>query len=279
MAIDYFTKWVTTEAYTIVNQSDTINFVWKHLIYQFGVPRELVVDNGTQFQNNKLKELCNTYHIRLNFAFVSYSQSNGQAEATNKIILNMIKKSFEQSKGKWVEELPRVLWAYKTTKRSSVEETPFAMVYSIEAVIPIEIGLPTLRSDIVDRPDINQNQLLLNLDLGEETRQIAQIKLASYQQQARNFYAQKVKPYSFAVGDQVLHRIPTPQTKLQSNWEGPFEIAEVVGNSAYRLREIHRGKPIPKTQNALYLRKYYIYSHILYLKVVQFSDFSNYFAL
>ena len=47
MATDYFTKWVTTEAYTTVNQSDTINFVWKHLIYQFGVPRELVADNGT----------------------------------------------------------------------------------------------------------------------------------------------------------------------------------------------------------------------------------------
>ena len=56
------------------------------------------------------------------------------------------------------------------------------MVYSTEAVIPMEIGLPTLRSDIVDRPEINQNQLLLNLHLARETRQIAQIRLASYQQ-------------------------------------------------------------------------------------------------
>ena len=58
MATNYFTKWVTAEAYTTVNQSDSISFVWKHLICQFGVPRELVADNGTQFQNNKLKELC-----------------------------------------------------------------------------------------------------------------------------------------------------------------------------------------------------------------------------
>ena len=100
MAIDYFTKWVTAETYTTVNQSDTINFVWKHLICQFGVPRELVAENGSQFQNNKLKELCDTYHIKLNFASVSYLQSNGQAEATNKVILNIIKKSLEQSKRK-----------------------------------------------------------------------------------------------------------------------------------------------------------------------------------
>ena len=128
MATDYFTKWVTAEAYTTVNQSDTINFVWKHLICQFGVPRELVANNGTQFQNNKLKELCDTYHIKLNFAFVLYPQSNGQLEATNMAILNIIKKNLEQNKGKWAEELPRVLWAYRTTKHSFTGKTLFAIV-------------------------------------------------------------------------------------------------------------------------------------------------------
>ena len=81
------------------------------------------------------------------------------------------------------------LWAYRTTKCFSTRETLFAMVYGTEAVIPTEIVLPTLRFDVVDKLEINQNQLLLTLDLAEETRQIAQIKLALYQQQARNFYA------------------------------------------------------------------------------------------
>ena len=58
-----------------------------------------------------------------------------------------------------------MLWAYRATKRSSTEETPFVMVYGTKVVIPTEIGLPTLCSDIVDRPEVNQNQLLLNLDL------------------------------------------------------------------------------------------------------------------
>ena len=66
-----------------------------------------------------------------------------------------------------------MLWVYRSTKRSPTGETPFAMVYGTEVVIPTEIGLPTLHTDIVDKPEINQNQLLLNLDLAEETRQIA----------------------------------------------------------------------------------------------------------
>ena len=132
------------------------------------------------------------------------------------------------------------------------------MLYGTEAVIPTMIGLPTLRFNVVDTPTINQTQLLLNLDLAKETRQVAHIKMASYQQQARNFYAHKVKPCYFPMGDWVLRRIPTPQIKLQPNWESPFEIVEVVGNSAYRLKEIHGGKPVPQTWNALYMSKYYI---------------------
>ena len=148
----------------------------------------------TQFQNKKLKELCDTYHIKLNFASVLYPQSNGQAEVTNKAILNIIKKSLEQSKWKWAEELPKVQWAYRTTKCSSTGKTPFPMVCGTEAIIPKDIGVPTLRYDIADMSDVNHNQLLLNLDLAKENRQIAQIKLASYQQQTRNFYVQKVRP-------------------------------------------------------------------------------------
>ena len=67
-----------------------------------------------------------------------------------------------------------------------------------------------------------------------------------------------MKLCSFVVDDWVLHRIPTLQIKLQPNWEGPFEIAEVVMNCAYRLKEIHGEKPVPRTWNALCIKKYYI---------------------
>ena len=66
------------------------------------------------------------------------------------------------------------------------------------------------------------------------------------------------------MGDWVLRRISTLQTKLQPNWEGPFEVVEVVGNDAYRLKETHRGKPALRTWNALYLRKYYYIIVLVY---------------
>ena len=75
-----------------------------------------------------------------------YPQGNGQAEAINKVIVNGLKKRLDDVKGRWVEELPHVQRGYRTTPRRSIGETPFSMSYGTEAVIPIETGFPTLRT-------------------------------------------------------------------------------------------------------------------------------------
>ena len=74
-----------------------------------------------------------------------YPQSNSQAEASNKIIINSLKKRLEAIEGRWVEELPRVLWAYCTTSKLATGETPYSLVYRTEVVIPTEVIFLTLR--------------------------------------------------------------------------------------------------------------------------------------
>ncbi|RVW26969.1 hypothetical protein CK203_098766 [Vitis vinifera] len=60
----------------------------------------------------------------------------------NKTLITALKKRLEQAKGKWVEELPGVLWAYRTTPGRPRGNTPFALAYGMDVVIPTEIGLP-----------------------------------------------------------------------------------------------------------------------------------------
>ncbi|XP_062118570.1 uncharacterized protein LOC133832212 [Humulus lupulus] len=140
---------------------------------------ELARDMGIQRLN--VEELCDTYKIKLSFASVTYPQGNGQAEASNKFIFANIKKNLEDKKGAWAEELPKVLWENRTTKRSSTGESPYAMVYGTEAIIPTEVGLPTLRTEIAFDQTTNNIQLLHNLDLLEEVRTVAQLRLENYQ--------------------------------------------------------------------------------------------------
>ncbi|RVW42765.1 hypothetical protein CK203_079964 [Vitis vinifera] len=93
-------------------------------------------------------------NIRNSYSTPRYPQSNGQAEATNKTLITALKKSLK-TKGKWVEELPGVLWAYRTTPGQPTGNTPFALAYGMDAVIPTEIGLPTIRTDAAKQNDAN----------------------------------------------------------------------------------------------------------------------------
>ena len=61
--------------------------------------------------------------------------------------MSRLKKRLDDAKGKWVDELPHVLWAYHTTPQKSTRETPFSMTYGAKVVIPLESGFPTLRID------------------------------------------------------------------------------------------------------------------------------------
>ena len=95
-----------------------------------------------------------------------------------------LKKRLDDAKGKWVDELPRVLWTYRTTPQRSIVETPFSMNYRAKAVIPIESTFPTLRTDQFSVEE-NNHMLLPSLELVRERREVAEVKMAHYQQRLK----------------------------------------------------------------------------------------------
>jgi len=145
VAIEYFTKWI--EAYPVaqITAHKVQHFVCKNIVCRFGVPRRLVSDNGTQFASLQLGKLCTEVGIKQVFASVEHPQTNGQVESTNRILLRGLKRRLEKAKGTWVEEVPRIVWAYHTTPQTSTMETPFNLVYGSDAVIQVEIYESTPR--------------------------------------------------------------------------------------------------------------------------------------
>ena len=67
VAIDYFTKWVEVEALNRITEKKTTDFVWRNLVYHYGIPYALVADNGRQFNNNNFKEFYQNLGIELKF--------------------------------------------------------------------------------------------------------------------------------------------------------------------------------------------------------------------
>ena len=122
---NYFTKWVEAESLANIRDVDAKKFVWKNVVTRFGVPHSLISDNGLQFDSKSFRLCCSELGITNIYSTPAYPQRNGQAEAINKVIVNGIKKKLDDAKGKWVEELPHVLWTYRTTPHKSIGETPF----------------------------------------------------------------------------------------------------------------------------------------------------------
>ena len=121
VAVDYFTKWAKAEALANIWDVDVKKFVWKNIVMRFGVPNSLISDNGLQFDSKAFRTFCSDLDIKNRYSTPVYPQSNGQAEATNKTILNGLKKRLDEAKGRWAEELPNVLWAYRTTPEGPQE--------------------------------------------------------------------------------------------------------------------------------------------------------------
>ena len=127
-------------------------------------------------------------------------------ESENKSILNGIKKKLEGSRGNWVEELPGVLWASRTTIKEATGHTPFSLVFGTEAVLPVEVGIASTRITYYDQYSNDQDKPI-NLDLLPETRGNALLKAIAQKQKMIRQFNKRVKPRGFQAGDLVLRKV------------------------------------------------------------------------
>ena len=257
---DYFSKWIEADSFHQVRDREVKGFIWKNIICRYGVPKEIVTDNGSQFISFDFQDFCKFWNIKLSFSTPRYPQANGQAESSNKTIMNSIKKRLEKAKGRWADELPGVLWSYRTTTRTSTGETPFSLAYGMEAVIPTESEVPTARYELTT-DEVNWENMCHELDNIDEKRDKALLRISTYQQSIARHYNKNIRTRTFKVGDWVLRRVfqntkEAGAGKLAPTWEGPYLITKVVGHGAYKL-QTKEGRDINNSWNAIHLRQYH----------------------
>ena len=159
-----------------------------------------------------------------------------------------------------MEELPHVLWTYRTIPHRFTGETPFSMTYEAEAVIPLETRFPTSRTSLFN-PSDNDGQLTKSLDLIEEKRENVMVQLTYYQQKLKQDYDANVKLRLLTPGDLVLRKVVGAAKnpawgKLGPNWEGPYHIISKAGIGAYFLEDLDK-HVIPYPWNVNNLKRYY----------------------
>jgi ribonuclease HI len=222
VAVEYFTKWIEARAVSTITSKTAQKFFWQNIVCRFGVPSELTVDNGKQFDSQDFRDFCFSIGTKLAFASVYHPQSNGVVERANGKIFTAIKKRLlDDRKGKWADQLSEAVWALNTTECRATGFTPFHLLYGSEAMNPLEIKHGSPRTSASAVPDVDEPT---SKDLFDGDRVFALQALNQYQAQMKAWHDHVVVPREFNEGDLVLVRTTRTESrgKLELKWEGPF---------------------------------------------------------
>jgi transposase InsO family protein len=112
---------------------------------RFGIPREIVTDHGSHFQNQMMTKLTSNLGLRQENSSPYHPQANGQVEAVNKTLKNILQQTINSARSNWHLMLYSPLWAYLTSIKTATGFSPFQLIYGLEVVLPIECQIPSLK--------------------------------------------------------------------------------------------------------------------------------------
>ncbi|MCO5596949.1 hypothetical protein L7F22_051020 [Adiantum nelumboides] len=202
---DYLTKWVEAKATTKNDAKTTAQFLYENIFTRYGLPIEIVSDRGTHFINEVIEQLLDEFMVIHRKSAPYHPQANGQAESTNNILVTVLTKIVSESRADWDQKLHLALWAYRVAYKTSIDTTPFNMVYGIQAILPLEFLIPTLR--IAKELEWIGHKLSEQIDVLEkldETRLRGVVSIYAQKRNMKSFFDQHVINKEFATGDYVL---------------------------------------------------------------------------
>jgi ribonuclease HI len=238
VAIEYFSKWIEAKPLATITLVTVQKFFWQNIVCRFGVPKAITLDNGTQFDAEAFKEFCDQIGTKIHFASVRHPESNGLVERANDItMIGIMKLIFNQPRGKWPDELIKVVWSHNTTVSRSTGFMPFKLLFGDEAITPEEAKAESIRTTSSTEDEVDYH---VAKDTIEGTILQAVENINKYQAETIKWRDRKVRLKNIMPGHLVLRRVANPDTvcKLQLKWEGPFLVVSSSRPGSHRLKDM-----------------------------------------
>ncbi|CAL9012730.1 unnamed protein product [Prunus brigantina] len=234
VATDYFTKWVEAKPVKSTTSQEIIIFIEEQIIQRFGIPESITTDRGSSFISGEMLDMAEAFKFKLLQSTPYYAQANGQAESSNKVIINIIRKMLEKNPKQWHEKLSETLWAYRTSNREAIGMTPYALTYGHDAILPMEIAVQSLRIGHQHKlvGEEYSQAMLMELEGLDASRIDTLNKLLAGKQAVSRAYNKRVKNKSFEEGEIVWKAVLPLGThiagygKWSPTWEGPFILSK-----------------------------------------------------
>lgn len=231
--VDYFTKWV--EAFPVADQrADTIAKLFvEHVVCRHGVPEELLSDRGANFLSDLIQSVCDILGVKKINTSGYHPQTDGLVEKFNSTLINMIAKCCEISHHDWDEQLPFLLFAYRSSVQESTKESPFFLLHGRDPRLPTETVLSKPVSPyLVDVEDYRM-ELSTKLSYAWST---AKDMIGKAQQKQKFQYDKKAKEPKLTLGSRVMVYMPSEVQgqawKLARPFHGPYRVVALTANNA-----------------------------------------------
>jgi transposase InsO family protein len=246
--VDHFTKWA--EAYPIRNQeaSTVARVLTKEFFSRFGCPRQILTDQGPNFESKLFQDLCRRLDIDKVRTSPYRPSTNGVVERFHRTLNSMLTKVVSDNHRDWDLHLPFVLTAYRASESESTGYTPNRLFLSREVVLPIDlvVGDSLVAPKLQTADDFVETQMERIQEDFSQARQLLQKKAS-----VRAFrYDLRVKEVVFLPNDRVWYFYPRKRVGIKDKWAswytGPFVVEKCVTPVLYKIRKT------PKSQ-ALYV--------------------------
>jgi hypothetical protein len=259
--IDKFSKWIEYMPLVHATAEKAVEML-NNIIHRFGLPNSIITDLGSTFTGSVFWDFCDEHGIKVKYVSVAHPRANGQVERANGMILDGLKKRLFRVDGKypgrWIKELPAVVWGLRTQPSRNTGISPYFMVFGSEAVLPADVAFQSPRVEYFDEERSNEARVD-DVNSIEERRLDSCVRSAKYLDALRRYYNKNVHERSFVVGDTVLRwrQNSKGQHKLSSWWEGPFKIKAVTRPGSYRLCTME-DVDIDNSWHIDHLRRFYV---------------------
>nr|XP_025885522.1 uncharacterized protein LOC112940959 [Solanum lycopersicum] len=235
---------------------------FNNLICIFGGPESIITDNGANLNSHLMREICEQFKVTHRNSTAYHPQMNGVVEAANKNIKKILRKMVDKHRG-WYDMVPYALLGYHTTVRTSIGATPYLLVYETEAVIPVEVKIPSLR--IIEDAELSNTEWvskrIYQLTLIDKKRMVFDFHGQFYRQRMIRAFHKRVRARNIEVGQLVIKHIFLHQDeykgKFTPNWQGPYMVRKVLPGGNLVLSEMD-GTVWPKPINSDVVNIYYV---------------------
>ena len=244
VATEYLTKWAEAKAVKTNTTENATIFLYEIIIAKFGCPKILVSDRGAHFINDVIREMTERFQIDHRKTTPYHPQTNGQTERVNGILVSILRKMVRDSKRDWDTKLTAALWAYRTTFKVTTQATPFSLVYGIEATLPIEFEVKSLRvavdARLTDKQSLKDRLVLL--EALDESRRFSAHQIEAIQRRRKITFDKRNKKRTLRVGTLVLlqdaRKLYFPG-KFDALWLGPYLVSEVFANNSLQVETLN----------------------------------------